>query len=62
MNPIKFEMPFLAGALFVGADLMARVAVQGVEQAIFSTVVEWSTSRIGKVRLKFFSKSAVSSR
>jgi hypothetical protein len=32
---MKIAIPFLAGLLFVGTDLLARVALQGVEQAFF---------------------------
>jgi uncharacterized membrane protein (UPF0136 family) len=62
MDAIKFENPFLAALLFVAAQLLARVAVQGVEQAIFSTAVEWSVTRMGKMRSKLFPKSAAGSR
>jgi len=37
---MKIEIPFLAGLLLVGTDLLARAAVQGVEQALFSTTIE----------------------
>jgi hypothetical protein len=37
---MKIEIPFLAGLLLIGTDLLARVAVQGIEQAIFSTAIE----------------------
>ena len=37
---MKIEIPFLAGLLLIGTDLFARVAVQGIEQAIFSTALE----------------------
>jgi hypothetical protein len=39
---MKVEIPFLAGLLLVGTNLFARVAVQGVEQALFSTAIEYS--------------------
>ncbi|HSE89228.1 MAG TPA: hypothetical protein VLJ79_23650 [Candidatus Binatia bacterium] len=38
---MKVEIPFLAGLLLVGTNLFARVAVQGVEQALFSTAIEY---------------------
>jgi len=41
MNLMKIEIPFLALVLF-GTNLSARVAGQGVEQALFSTVIEYS--------------------
>ena len=37
---MKIEIPFLAGLLLIGTDLLARVAVQGIEQALFSTAIE----------------------
>src|SRR5262249_19865188 len=44
---MKIEISFLAGLLVVGNDLLARAAVQGVEQAFFSTAIEygWMLSR-----------------
>jgi hypothetical protein len=45
---MKIEIAFLAGLLLVGTDLLARVAVQGVEQAFFSTVIEYCLNRIRK--------------
>ena len=42
---MKIEIPFLAGLVLVGTDLLARVAVQGVEQAFFSTVIESCLNR-----------------
>ena len=43
---MKIEIPILAGLLFIGNELLARAAVQGVEQALLSTVVEWTMSRV----------------
>ncbi|HEY7555390.1 MAG TPA: hypothetical protein VIH18_11335 [Candidatus Binatia bacterium] len=57
---MKIEISFLAAALFVGTDLLARIAVQGIEQALLLTAVEWSINRISAARRKFFSTSAVS--
>jgi hypothetical protein len=54
---MKIEVPFLAALLILGADLLARVSVQGVEQALFSTALEWSMKRIRAGRQKFSSKS-----
>jgi len=53
---MKIEIPFLAVLLIFGADLSARVSVQGVEQALFSTALEWSMKRIRAGRRKFSSK------
>jgi len=53
---MKFEIPFLAALLILGADLLLRVSVQGVEQALFSTAFEWSIKRIRAGRQNFASK------
>lgn len=58
MIVMKIEIPFLAVLLILGADLLARVSVQGVEQALFSTALEWSMKRIREGRQKFSSKGA----
>jgi hypothetical protein len=47
---MKIEIPILAALLLLGSELMARAAVQGVEQALVSTVVEWSMSRVKSAR------------
>ena len=39
---MKIEIPFLAALVLIGTSLSARVAGQGVEQALFSTVIEYS--------------------
>ena len=38
---MKIEIPFLAGLLFLGTDLLARAAAQGFEQALFSTAIKY---------------------
>ena len=43
---MKIELSILAGLLILGTELMARASVQGVEQAIVSTVIEWTVSRV----------------
>ena len=43
---MKIEIPFLAGLLFAGTDLLTRITVQGVEQALFSTVIEYGWKAI----------------
>ena len=57
---MKIEIPFIAALLILGADLLARVSAQGIEQALFSTALEWSTKRIRAGRQKFSSKSVES--
>jgi hypothetical protein len=46
---VKIGIPFLAGLLLIGTDLLTRVTVQGLEQALFSTVVEygWKAMKTG---------------
>ena len=52
MNPVKIEIPFLAGLLLIGTSLLARITTQGVEQALFSTVIEYGLNGIrGGIRL-----------
>ena len=38
---MKIEIPFLAALVLIGTSLSARVAAQGAEQALFSTVIEY---------------------
>jgi hypothetical protein len=38
---MKIEITFLAGLMLIGTTLLARMAAQGFEQAIFSTVIEY---------------------
>ena len=38
---MKSEIPFLAALVLIGTSLLARMATQGVEQALFSTVIEY---------------------
>jgi hypothetical protein len=42
MNLMKVEIPFLPALLFVGSSILARVAVQGIEQGLLSAALEWS--------------------
>ena len=38
---MKSEIPIMATLVLIGTSLSARMATQGVEQAIFSTVIEY---------------------
>ncbi len=38
---MRIEISFLAALLFIGTDLLARATVQGVEQALLATAVEY---------------------
>ena len=45
---MKIEIPFLAALVLIGTSLLARVAGQGIEQALLSTVIEYSLN--GRLR------------
>jgi hypothetical protein len=47
---MKIEISILAALLLLGTELMARASVQGVEQAIASTVIEWTVRRMKAAR------------
>jgi hypothetical protein len=47
---IVMKISILAALLLLGTELMARASVQGVEQAIVSTVIEWTMSRVMAAR------------
>jgi hypothetical protein len=38
---MKIELPLFAVLALIATDLMARVAVQGLEQALFSTLIHY---------------------
>jgi hypothetical protein len=38
---MKIEITFLAALMLVGTTLWARMVAQGIEQALFSTVIEY---------------------
>jgi hypothetical protein len=54
---VKIEIPILAGLLVAGTDLLTRVTVQGVEQALFSTVIEYGWKAI-KTGVKLLPESS----
>lgn len=45
---MKVEISFLATLLLIGTDLLARAAVQGVEQALLAAAFEYGRSAIGR--------------
>lgn len=47
---MKTQLPLLAALLFLASELMTRAGVQGFEQALLSTVFEWSMGRIKSAR------------
>lgn len=50
---MKIEIPLLAGLLIIGTDLLARVAVQGVEQALAAAAIECGMNGIRIVKRLF---------
>jgi hypothetical protein len=40
------KISIFAALLLLGTELIARASVQGVEQAIVSTVIEWTMNRM----------------
>ncbi len=53
---MKIEIPFLASVLLIGTDLLVRMTVQGVEQALFSTVVQYGLNAF-KISKMFLSNN-----
>jgi hypothetical protein len=47
---MKIVIPILAALVLMGTELMARVALQGVEQALVSTAIEWSMNKFNAAR------------
>ena len=43
---MKIEIPFLAALVLIGTSLLARIATQGVEQALFWTAIEYGLNGI----------------
>jgi hypothetical protein len=41
---MKIDISFLTGFFLVGTDLLARAAVQGVEQALITTTIEYGSA------------------
>jgi hypothetical protein len=50
---MKFEFPLLAALLLMGTHLLARIAVQGIEQALLATAVEYGADGIRAVNRLF---------
>ena len=54
---MKSEIPFLAALVLFGASLLARMAAQGVKQALFSTAMEYYLNarrrKLGSVRSRW---------
>ena len=46
---MKINISFLSGFLLIGSDLLARVAMQGVEQALVTTAIEYGYAAVACV-------------
>jgi hypothetical protein len=51
---MKIGIPILAALLVLATELMARAALQGFEQALVWTLVDWSARRVRVARRKFW--------
>ena len=45
-HPMKIDFSFLPGFCLIGTGLLARVAVQGVEQAVVTTAIEYGSAAV----------------
>ena len=43
---MRIAISFLAALVFLGTDLLGRAATQGVDQALFSTVLDYGLNGI----------------
>ena len=43
---MNIDISFLTGFFLVGTELLARVAVQGVEQAVVTTAIEYGSAAV----------------
>lgn len=43
---MNIDISFFAGFFLIGTDLLARAAVQGVEQALVSTAIEYGSAGV----------------
>ena len=50
MNIMKIGISILAALFLMGTELMARAALQGMEQALVSTAIEWSVNKFNAAR------------
>ena len=49
MIPMKIDMSLWAAVLIIGADLLGRATVQGVEPALVSGVVEYGSAGVRRL-------------
>jgi len=45
-HPMNIDISFFARFFLIGTDLLARVAVQGVEQALVGTAIEYGFAAV----------------
>jgi hypothetical protein len=43
---MKIEISLLAALVLMGTDLLARVSVQGIEQAVMATAIEYGVNGV----------------
>ena len=55
MNIARFEVPYLPAFLLLASGLLIRIAAQGLEQGLISTMIEFSTDRLKAGSRKAFS-------
>jgi hypothetical protein len=48
-HPMNIDISFFAGFLLIGTDLLGRAAVQGVEQALVTTAIEYGSTVVTHV-------------
>jgi len=53
---MKIDISFLAAFVLIGTDLLGRAAVQGVEQALASTAIEYGSA--GAIHLSKWAKAS----
>ena len=51
---MKIGIPILAALLVLSTELMTRAALQGFEQALVWTLVDWSARRVRVTRRKLW--------
>jgi len=51
---MKIGIPILAALLVLATELMTRAALQGFEQALVWTLVDWSARRVRVARRKLW--------
>jgi hypothetical protein len=47
---MKIEIPYMAALFLLGTSLLARMAAQGIEQALFSAAIEYGLDGVRPVK------------